>query len=110
MVLIIIDCTEEEWQEMMSNNNWDSFMLRDDRYDQIIHMVSHVTIMWYILLSCHVMQVTAAKGAEKFYQTSNNPVRGEGVPEAIERDSKFAQVRGKGGREKEEKRKRGERN
>ena len=48
------------------------------------------------------MQVTAAKGAEKFYQTSNNAVRSEGIVEAIERDSKAAQVRGKGRKRKRE--------
>ena len=26
---------------MLQANNWDSFMFRDDRYDQIIHMVSN---------------------------------------------------------------------
>lgn len=67
-------CSEEEWQEMLQANNWDSFMLRDDRYDQIIHMV------------------TSAKGAEQFYQTRSNSVRNENIELAIERDSKAAQA------------------
>lgn len=35
----------------MSDNNWNNVELRDNRYNQIIHMVS------------------AAKGAEEFYST-----------------------------------------
>ncbi len=40
--------------------------------------------------------MTAAKGAENFYQTGNNAVRSEGISEAIDRDSKAAQVRNRG--------------
>ena len=38
-------------------------------------------------------KVTAAKGAEAFYQTENNDTRSEGLELACERDSKAAEVR-----------------
>lgn len=37
------------WERVMKDNNWNSVELRDNRYNQIVHMVS------------------AAKGAEEFY-------------------------------------------
>lgn len=52
----------------------DVVALRDNRYDQIVHMV------------------TAASGAEKFYQLSNNAVRSESIELARELDGKAAQV------------------
>jgi predicted ATPase len=48
-----------EWAQMLEINHWDVVKLRDERYDLIIHMV------------------TAADGAEKFYQLSNNMARSE---------------------------------
>ena len=48
--------------------------LRDNRYDQIIHMV------------------TAASGAENFYQLANNTVRSESLEMARDLDGKAAQV------------------
>lgn len=50
-------CSEEEWQTLISEDGWDSVQLRDARYDQIIHMV------------------TAANGAEAFYQVTAINVR-----------------------------------
>lgn len=41
--------SKEQWEKLMTDNNWNSVELRDNRYNQIIHMVS------------------AAKGAEEFY-------------------------------------------
>ncbi len=52
----------------------DSVQLRDARYDHVIHMV------------------TAAIGAEAFYQVTNNDTRKEGIEQARERDTKSAQV------------------
>ena len=66
---------EEEWKGIMSSVGVDSAQLRDERYDQIVHMVS------------------AANGAEQFYQLSNNPTRSEGFKLAREQDAKAAQVR-----------------
>ena len=59
----------------MSSVGVDSAQLREERYDQIVHMVS------------------AANGAEQFYQLSNNPTRSEGFKLAREQDAKAAQVR-----------------
>jgi len=59
---------------MIKPLGYDTFQLRDARYDQVIHMV------------------TAANGAEPFYQLSNNPSRSEGLELARERDCKAAQV------------------
>ena len=58
----------------MTSHGLDSFQLRDKRYDQVVHMV------------------TAANGAEQFYQSSNNPTRWEGLQLAREQDSKAAEV------------------
>ena len=66
---------EEEWKGIMFSVGVDSAQLRDERYDQIVHMVS------------------AANGAEQFYQLSNNPTRSEGFKLAREQDAKAAQVR-----------------
>jgi hypothetical protein len=46
-------------------------MIRDSRYDGIIHMV------------------TAAEGAEKFYASLNNEARYESIEEAREKDHKL---------------------
>lgn len=59
---------------MVSGHGLDSVQLRDARYDQIIHMV------------------TAANGAEPFYQLTNNSTRTEGFQLARELDAKAAQV------------------
>jgi hypothetical protein len=49
MTFSVISC--EKWERMMVANGWNSVELRDNRYNQIIHMVS------------------AANGAEDFYTT-----------------------------------------
>lgn len=48
------DISKEKWERLMSANNWNPVELRDNRYNQIVHMVS------------------AANGAEDFYSTEVN--------------------------------------
>ena len=67
-------CSEGEWQEMLDHVHSDIVGLRDNRYDHVVHMV------------------TAASGAEDFYQLENNSIRTEGIGLARERDAKAAQV------------------
>lgn len=45
------DISKEKWERLMAGNNWNPVELRDNRYNQIVHMVS------------------AANGAEDFYST-----------------------------------------
>lgn len=47
--LFILDICKDKWERLMAANNWNAIELRDNRYNQIIHMVS------------------AANGAEDFY-------------------------------------------
>lgn len=65
-------CTEEEWALIMKQCGYDIIQLRDARYNQVIHMM------------------TAANGAESFYQLDNNPTRSEGLALARELDGKAA--------------------
>ncbi|KPJ07908.1 hypothetical protein RR48_12750 [Papilio machaon] len=60
--------SKEKWEEMLNTNNWNSVELRDNRYNQIVHMVS------------------AANGAEDFYSTEDHACRSEGVELARELD------------------------
>ncbi|CAG9815379.1 unnamed protein product [Phaedon cochleariae] len=62
----------EKWENIMSDNTWNSVELRDNRYNQIIHMVS------------------AAKGAEEFYSIEDHNCRSEDVELARELDTKAA--------------------
>ncbi|XP_053677110.1 TRPL translocation defect protein 14 [Anopheles nili] len=64
--------SKEKWDRMMRSNNWNPVELRDNRYNQIIHMVS------------------AANGAEQFYATEEHSCRSEGVSLARELDYKAA--------------------
>lgn len=48
---IFADISKEKWEKMMAGNKWNTIDLRDNRYNQIVHMVS------------------AANGAEDFYST-----------------------------------------
>uniref|UniRef100_A0AC35UD82 AAA_28 domain-containing protein n=1 Tax=Rhabditophanes sp. KR3021 TaxID=114890 RepID=A0AC35UD82_9BILA len=57
--------TKEDWLEVVNSIDLNEFELRDNRYDQIVHLV------------------TAADGAEKFYTLSNNNARSEGIAEAL---------------------------
>ncbi|KAJ3642808.1 hypothetical protein Zmor_025561 [Zophobas morio] len=64
--------TKEKWEHIMKDNHWNNVELRDNRYNQIIHMVS------------------AAKGAEEFYSIEDHSCRSEGVELARELDSNAA--------------------
>ncbi|XP_004537574.1 TRPL translocation defect protein 14 isoform X5 [Ceratitis capitata] len=64
--------SKEKWEKMMSANNWNPIELRDNRYHQILHLVS------------------AANGAEDFYTTEDHACRSEGVDIARELDYKSA--------------------
>lgn len=77
------------WQEIMKNNDFDYFALRDGRYNQIVHLVGINACMLVTML---YLQETAAKGAEMFYQLTNNATRGEDLDLARERDTQAAQV------------------
>ncbi|XP_064459505.1 TRPL translocation defect protein 14-like [Ornithodoros turicata] len=61
------------WDKIMKAHGWNTVDLRDNRYDQIIHLVS------------------AARGAEAFYNTEDNNCRTEGIELARERDILAAQ-------------------
>jgi len=62
--------TPEMWSKLLTHNNLDEKMLRDERYNLVLHMI------------------TAADGAEPFYTLENNHTRTETVPEAITLDRK----------------------
>ncbi|XP_011646490.1 TRPL translocation defect protein 14 [Pogonomyrmex barbatus] len=64
--------SKDKWELMMASNGWHNVELRDNRYNQIIHMVS------------------AANGAEEFYSTEDHACRSEGVELARELDYKAA--------------------
>nr|XP_034182173.1 TRPL translocation defect protein 14 isoform X4 [Osmia lignaria] len=64
--------SKDKWELMMASNGWNNVELRDNRYNQIIHMVS------------------AANGAEDFYSTEDHVCRSEGVELARELDYKAA--------------------
>lgn len=50
-IIFLLDITKDKWERLMAANNWNAIDLRDNRYNQIVHMVS------------------AANGAEEFYST-----------------------------------------
>ena len=58
------------WQALLDQQGWSESALRDRRYDAVIHLV------------------TAARGAEEFYTTENNPARTETLEKARELDEK----------------------
>nr|CAD7412046.1 unnamed protein product [Timema cristinae] len=58
----------EKWERMMAANAWNPVELRDNRYNQICHLVS------------------AANGAEDFYSTEDHACRSEGIELAKELD------------------------
>ncbi|CAH0554973.1 unnamed protein product [Brassicogethes aeneus] len=63
---------KDKWETIMKDNSWNNVELRDNRYNQIIHMVS------------------AATGAEEYYSTEDHSCRSEGIELARELDSKAA--------------------
>lgn len=61
----------EDWETLkMRNPSWNEIDLRDNRYDQIVHLV------------------TAAEGAEDFYTLDNNATRTEGLAVAKDIDKR----------------------
>ena len=62
---------ENVWQAILDETGWSTIQLRDRRYESVIHMM------------------TAAEGAEQFYQTDNNNARYETIEEARIIDKKL---------------------
>lgn len=62
---------ENVWQAILDETGWSTIQLRDRRYEAVIHMM------------------TAAEGAEQFYQTENNSARYATLEEAREIDKKL---------------------
>ena len=63
-----------DWDEMKSMNDWNEVVLRDNRYDHVVHLV------------------TAADGAENYYTLANNTARSEPIELAKVMDSKCQQA------------------
>lgn len=63
--------SDKVWQAIMDEFGWNEVYLRDSRYDAVIHMV------------------TAADGAEKFYDLDTNEARYEDMKTAVEVDKKI---------------------
>jgi hypothetical protein len=66
--------SKENWQALLDDMGVNIVMLRDNRYDGVMHMV------------------TAADGAEKFYASLNNEARYESVAEAVEKDKRLREA------------------
>ena len=62
------------WQAVLDDFGLNTTMLRDGRYDAVLHLV------------------TAADGAEKFYACLNNDARYESVLEAIVKDKRIREA------------------
>lgn len=63
---------QSEWEALKQRNpEWNDIDLRDNRYDQIIHLI------------------TAANGAEQFYTLDNNNTRTESIQAARDQDEKL---------------------
>ncbi|CAD5229505.1 unnamed protein product [Bursaphelenchus okinawaensis] len=58
----------EGWNKILNELGLSQFELRENRYNQIVHMV------------------TAADGAENYYTLANNAARSEGIKQALEQD------------------------
>ncbi|KAK0402683.1 hypothetical protein QR680_016473 [Steinernema hermaphroditum] len=58
----------DSWDKMLSECGLHQFELRENRYNQIVHMV------------------TAADGAESYYTLANNKTRKEGLTQALDQD------------------------
>merc|ERR1712038_37950 len=66
--------SKQEWDEILQRNMCDEVDIRDNRYHQVVHMV------------------TSAKGAEQYYTIEHHATRLEGLEEARERDTKAAEA------------------
>lgn len=66
----------ESWEKLLHTNGWNSVDLRDNRYHQVVHLV------------------TSADGAESYYNIGEgmNPFRTEGLQAARELDRKTAEA------------------
>jgi len=60
--------SKESWDKVLKANGWNAVELRDNRYNQVIHLI------------------TAANGAEDFYNIEDNPCRTEGLDLARQLD------------------------
>jgi len=67
-----MDCSaylpKQDWDKILDNNNLNEVDIRDNRYSQVIHLV------------------TAARGAEDHYTRSNNKARSEDLAMAVKND------------------------
>jgi len=66
--------SKEQWEEILARNQCDEVDIRDNRYHQVVHMV------------------TSAKGAEQYYSIDNHATRLEGLEEARDRDTNAAEA------------------
>lgn len=66
--------SREQWEHILARNGLDEVEIRDNRYNQVIHLVS------------------AAKGAEQFYSIELQVSRTEGLEQARDRDTGAAQA------------------
>ena len=66
--------SREQWEHILHRNGLDEVEIRDNRYNQVIHMVS------------------AAKGAEQFYSIEHHASRSEGIELTKDRDTAAARV------------------
>lgn len=82
-VVILIDRGLLDGSAYVSQNNWQALlddlgcnvvMLRDNRYDAVLHLV------------------TAADGAQQFYASLSNEARYESVAEAVEKDKRLREA------------------
>ncbi|KAG8187724.1 hypothetical protein JTE90_000187 [Oedothorax gibbosus] len=65
---------KDTWEKMLSVNGWNAVQLRDNRYNQVVHLI------------------TAANGAEEFYNYEDNSCRFEGMDLARVRDVRAAEA------------------
>jgi hypothetical protein len=63
-----------QWKGLMDELGVTSVQLRDQRYDAVLHLV------------------TAADGAEKFYDSATNEARYESIDEAREKDFRLREA------------------
>lgn len=66
--------SKDAYKRILKRNSWNTIEMRDNRYDQVVHLI------------------TAALGAEKFYNTEDNPCRTETIEEARKLDAFTAQA------------------
>ncbi len=66
--------SKESWEKVLKANGWNTVDLRDNRYDQVVHLI------------------TSANGAEQFYNIFDNPCRTEGLELARQLDKATAEA------------------